>query len=796
MSGTSSTTTTTRTQGGGVDDDGEGVAVMRGYQRDLLEVCKRGNTIVSLDTNTGKTLIAIRLAQWHHKRHPLKKILFVCQNVALSMQQASQFSEQCNLRVEALYGGSTSSKCWNLTISTTDVVVITAGSLKNELKKNPQLLSAVSLLILDECHHTTKDHPFNEIMGERHNIFDHGFPAPDILGLTASLASGDTLGETLVQVLRMCGNLRAVVVTADTSSFSQLIQEDLYEVVMDEPSTNLLRVIEKIINDCLNRLSWSKNSTCQDYYPWVKSQRLDRPELAIIRTLYKARAIVDDVSCSHAWSFIRDKLPEWSLHFPDDAQLFLQIENEIRSALFLDSNIQLPTQSAKLDALRDILSLVPTGHKILLFVGTRLNVTLIQKELAYLSIQMQGITGRSEKGMSPTVQEDVLRQFREGAFRLLLATSVVEEGLDVPDCNLVIRYDKIPSTASFVQSRGRARKAGSRFIGICHQMEAGRWQKMKQKEQAMKLAVKIVSTGIDNCNTVPSNVQSFWQTILDQTANLNKQYPLERKEQLLTNSEQHLRQTCSYLLEIEPKITVQDLTCVITVGKYLSYYASAAIRKSDAKRLALEAAVKDLMKRDLIIFNGLDPTRTEPNEPEELTLDPKIRLTKFCQSKGIRPPSYLPLFCSSVTVELSSGPVTVTSGPHPTTEEAENEAAVLALKRLGQQVFSPTRHDRLHTDSVVIDKYNAEDLLNRTVTSSRGRITPPKPVYVTTASTSTGTATASPIMTCQCHLGLSVNGKEIVFVSVQHPSRSDAKKDSAVRACTWLKEQNMLVLGS
>ncbi|KAH3714308.1 hypothetical protein Pelo_19184 [Pelomyxa schiedti] len=37
MSGTSSTTTTTRTQGGGVDDDGEGVAVMRGYQRDLLE---------------------------------------------------------------------------------------------------------------------------------------------------------------------------------------------------------------------------------------------------------------------------------------------------------------------------------------------------------------------------------------------------------------------------------------------------------------------------------------------------------------------------------------------------------------------------------------------------------------------------------------------------------------------------------------------------------------------------------------------------------------------------------------
>ena len=66
-------------------------------------------------------------------------------------------------------------------------------------------------------------------------------------------------------------------------------------------------------------------------------------------------------------------------------------------------------------------------------------------------------------------QEEVLRQFRRREFNLLIATSVVEEGLDIPKCNVVCRFDFPKNFRSYVQSKGRARARDSRYYMLVDQ---------------------------------------------------------------------------------------------------------------------------------------------------------------------------------------------------------------------------------------------------------------------------------------------------------------------------------------
>lgn len=58
----------------------------------------------------------------------------------------------------------------------------------------------------------------------------------------------------------------------------------------------------------------------------------------------------------------------------------------------------------------------------------------------------------------------MLRKFRAHETNLLIATSIVEEGVDIPKCNLVVRFDLPTEYRSYVQSKGRARAPVSNYI--------------------------------------------------------------------------------------------------------------------------------------------------------------------------------------------------------------------------------------------------------------------------------------------------------------------------------------------
>merc|ERR1719447_532093 len=74
--------------------------------------------------------------------------------------------------------------------------------------------------------------------------------------------------------------------------------------------------------------------------------------------------------------------------------------------------------------------------------------------------------------------QKTLDAFRCKRLNLLVSTSVLEEGIDITQCNLVIRFDRIQEFRSYVQSKGRARAKPSRFIVMTEEGEqTSQWRK-------------------------------------------------------------------------------------------------------------------------------------------------------------------------------------------------------------------------------------------------------------------------------------------------------------------------------
>ena len=96
------------------------------------------------------------------------------------------------------------------------------------------------------------------------------------------------------------------------------------------------------------------------------------------------------------------------------------------------------------------------------------------------------------EGLTAKQQVERLDEFREGSANVLVATSVGEEGLDIPSADLVIFYEPVTSEIRTIQRRGRTgrHREGEVVVLIAEETrDEGAWAAAERREEYMRRAV-------------------------------------------------------------------------------------------------------------------------------------------------------------------------------------------------------------------------------------------------------------------------------------------------------------------
>ncbi|KAF9375586.1 Dicer-like protein 1 [Podila verticillata] len=447
--------------------------IPRQYQLDMYEKALLENVIAVMDTGSGKTLVAamlikemIRREEDNHKSPSEKKLpFFVVANIPLVRQQADAIRRYCGATVAEISGaghhGKLPTAVWHRLADEFQVVVVTAQILLDALRQGYWNMTRINVLVFDECHHARKTHPYCLIMNE----FYHNTPQnlkkglPRIFGMTASLTTetGLKLDHSARELQRL---MDCQVYTVSSESLQGHVERPQQIVMMHNPPpkynpTQLTHLLREFCRFEAGLLSIMNNTPTllSQLGPWCVDQiwRLavehtnptDSQKVSVGASELLAKAKTD-VS---AWAFPVPALADE--HLTPKVQKLIQILR-VTARLFKD----------------EFCGIIFVQRR-----DTAAALTLLLQEYEPFReiFRVQVLAGHTDNKdpvlrMSFKDQSTVINKFRDGEYNLLVSTCVAEEGLDIQPCNIVICFDPVATTTSYVQSRGRARKTNSRYF--------------------------------------------------------------------------------------------------------------------------------------------------------------------------------------------------------------------------------------------------------------------------------------------------------------------------------------------
>ncbi|XP_057429681.1 endoribonuclease Dicer homolog 2-like isoform X2 [Lotus japonicus] len=471
----------------------------RSYQIEALDKAIRENTIVFLDTGSGKTLIAIMLLRSYayRLRKPSTSVaVFLVPTVVLVSQQAKALEAHTDLKVGMYYGDMGvdfwDAATWKQQIEKQEVLVMTPQILLDCLRHSFIKLQMIKVLILDECHHTKGRHPYSRIMTEfyHHQLQSGISDLPRIFGMTASPVKSKAGNSELTMSKYIRDLMTLMHSKVYTCTSEAVIREFMpistpkfkfYEanalgIVFEELAIKLKKLKEQH-ELFLRSTDFTKSATEYAEKRITKffcSLMYCLEDLGVWLAFKAAESLSSNetgpLSCGNSANktvkmFCLATVQELKTYLLSGPQRSISdnMKHDVETGLLTSKVFCLIDTLLEYRDLTDLRCIVFVERVITAIVlPTLLNAVLPK----YNSWKTKFVAGNNcgLQSQSKKVHDGIVDDFRKGLVNIIVATSILEEGIDVKSCNLVIRFDPCHNVCSFIQSRGRARMPHSDYI--------------------------------------------------------------------------------------------------------------------------------------------------------------------------------------------------------------------------------------------------------------------------------------------------------------------------------------------
>ena len=424
----------------------------RDYQVNLANQAVKENCIVVLPTGLGKTAVALHVIA-EYLSACTGGILFLAPTRVLVNQHYEFLKSNLTLDDISLVTGEDPipkrTKLWD-----NSIVCATPEIARNDLIRGIVTPEQFTLVIFDEVHRAIGDYAYSGIAERFENS-----PAR-LIGMTATLPSEKEKATEILTKLRISSVAERTENSPDVKPYTQETNTEWVNVELPPE----LKAIQKLLKLALDerydvlRKNGIKLAEQQSLSALLRirqfvlnqNRRSAKPLFTAIRIHY-ALNILEAHGVTPFLKFCERAKAKKGVGVKD----LFEVDPNFTRAIRLGEEAQSRgIEHSKIPKLKEIIESVP--GKALIFTSYRDSVDLIYNKLTELGISAGILIGKAgDAGLKQKKQIETVQNFRDGFFRVLVATRVGEEGLDIAEVNQVIFYDNVPSSVRFIQRRGR-----------------------------------------------------------------------------------------------------------------------------------------------------------------------------------------------------------------------------------------------------------------------------------------------------------------------------------------------------